>query len=66
LLWLQPNFLTNYKSKFSNRKVDMLAWFGTVDLILDKKHNFRVSTGLATCLFMIDERKQLSNRDLAE
>ena len=44
----------------------MLAWFGTVDLILDKKHSFRVSTGLATCLFMIDERRNLSNRDLAE
>ena len=44
----------------------MLAWFGTVDLVLDRRHQFTVSTGLATCLFMIEERIKLSNNDLAE
>jgi len=44
----------------------MMAWLGTVDLVMDKRHQLRVGTGLASCLFMIDERGKLSNQDLAE
>ena len=43
----------------------MLAWFGTVELVLDRRHQFVVSTGLASCLLLVEERK-LSNSDLAE
>ena len=66
ILWLSPSFLTGYKAKHKNRKVDMMAWLGSVELILDKRHRLTVNTGLASCLFMIDERGKLSNQDLAE
>ena len=66
LLWLSPTFQTNYKTKFANRKVDMLAWFGSVDMCVDRRHNFTTGTALATCLMMIDERTSCSNNDLAE
>ena len=65
LLKLAPSFLAGYKAKFENRKVDILAWFGTVELVLDRRHSLVVNTGLATCLLMVEERK-LSNNDLAE
>lgn len=38
ILWLSPNFLASYKNKYKNRKVDMMAWLGSVDLLMDKKH----------------------------
>lgn len=62
---MAPSFLAGYKAKFENRKVDILAWFGTVELVLDRRHSLVVNTGLATCLLMVEERK-LSNNDLAE
>lgn len=43
-----------------------MAWLGTVDLVMDKKHKLTVGTGLASCLFIIDQRKSISNQDLAE
>ena len=54
MLSLSPNFLAAYKNKFQNRKVDMLAWFGTVDLIVDRRHSFVASTGLATSLLIVE------------
>ena len=44
----------------------MLAWFGTVELVLDKRHKLAVNTGLATCLMMIEERRNIPSSDLAE
>lgn len=58
--------MTNYKTKFTSRKVDMLAWFGRVDLCVDGKHTFTTGTALATCLLMVDERGSCTNNDLAE
>ena len=66
LLWLGPTFLSGYKAKFQNRKVDMLAWFGSVELVLDKRHKLVVNTGLATCLMMIEERRKIPSNELAE
>ena len=44
----------------------MLAWFGTVELVLDKRHKLVVNTGLATCLMMIEERRKIPSSELAE
>ena len=44
----------------------MLAWFGNVEMTIDRRFNFTTSTALATCLMMIDERSSCSNNDLAE
>ena len=43
----------------------MLAWFGTVELELDKKHQIRVCTGHASCLLMVEDMGRISNDDLA-
>ena len=43
-----------------------MGWFGTVDLVLDRRHKLTVGTGLASCLLMVEERGQLANGDLAE
>ena len=40
--------------------------FGTVELLLDKRHNFTVSTAQATCLFRIAEKEKITNKDLAD
>ena len=40
--------------------------FGTVELLLDRKHAVTVSTGQATVLLRIEEKKKASNKDLAD
>ena len=62
---MTPSFLSAYKKKYSNRKADMLAWFGTVELMLDKRHKIHVCTGHASCLLMVADMVQVSNDDLA-
>lgn len=66
MLSLSPTFLQNYKAKFANRKVEMLAWFGSVEMTVDRRHNFTTGTALATCLMKIDERRTCANSELAE
>ena len=40
--------------------------FGTVELILDKRHTFTVSTAQATCLLKIEKSGKSSNKDLVD
>ena len=40
--------------------------FGTVELLVDKKHSITVSTGQATCLLRIEEKQKVSNKDLSD
>ena len=44
----------------------MMPWFGTVDLVLDRKHQLRVNTGQATCLLLIENKGKLSMSSLAD
>ena len=40
--------------------------FGTVELLLDKRHTITVNTGQATCLLRIAEKEKITNKDLAD
>ena len=40
--------------------------FGTVEFLVDRKHNITVSTGQASCLLRIDEQAKASNKDLVD
>jgi len=42
---LTDSFIKSYKTKFEKRKLQFMAVFGSVDLVLDKKLHFSVSTG---------------------
>ena len=44
ILSLGNSFIELYTKKYDKRKVDFMALFGTVELVLDKKHTFTVST----------------------
>ena len=44
ILSLGDPFIQAYKKKYDKRRLDFLAMFGTVELILDKRHTFTVST----------------------
>ena len=56
-----------YKEKFKQRKLLFLDTFGTVDLVLDKKYSFKLSTGQATAIFHIESKpKGISNNELAD
>lgn len=63
---MSQDYRVAYKMKFEKRKIDMMPWFGTVDLILDRRHQVRVNTGQATCLLIIEARGKLSVSDLSE
>jgi hypothetical protein len=39
------SFVEDYQQKYKNRQVKLLALFGTVEMCLEKRHNFIVSTG---------------------
>ena len=43
-----------------------MAMFGTVELELDKRHTFTVSTAQATCLLKIEQSGKASNKDLVD
>ena len=45
LLRLSQDFRAQYKLKYERRKIEMMPWFGTVDLVMDRKHHLRVNTG---------------------
>jgi hypothetical protein len=44
-----------YEETHKNRKLQVVALFGQVELCLDKKFNFRISTGQASILLRIAE-----------
>jgi hypothetical protein len=46
-LLLQPlmsSFVNNYQHKYKKRRLKVMGLYGSVELCLDKKHNFEVST----------------------
>ena len=60
------SFTDAYKTKFDSRRLEFLSMFGTVELLVDKKHSITVSTGQATCLLRIEEKQKVSNKDLSD
>ena len=48
-------FIASYKSKFEKRKLQFMSQFGTVELVMDKRHTFSVNTLQASILFGLEQ-----------
>ena len=58
--------MTKYEETHKNRKLKVVALFGQVELCLDKKFSFAISTGQASVLLRVAEVGSCNLEAIAE